>query len=463
MRRSAVRNRRVMANSLPMTLRVYRGLSSAVVPLAPALIKRRLKQGKEDPARIGERRGLSRDVRPPGPLVWIHGASVGEVLAAAALIEKLRALNIRILLTSGTVTSAAIVAKRFPADVIHQYVPYDAPRYVARFLDHWRPSLALFIESDLWPNLILASAARRLPMVLINGRMSHRSFPRWRRVSGTISALLGRFDVCRGQSRVDPERFTALASRNVVITGNLKLDVPAPPADFAKLERLMSMTRGRSVIVAASTHPGEEAILIEAHRTLVGFFPSLLTVAVPRHPGRGEAIARTIAASGLQPGLRSREALPTATTDVYVADPMGELGLFYRLSPIVFMGGLLVEHGGQNPIEAVKLGASIVHGPHVFNFTDVYEALDRAGGARQADTLEALVKQLGQLLADPAAREFSVGAAGRVVGELGGALDRTLAALEPYLLQLRLEMGAAVGGAGLLAPGPRTACTIARG
>src|SRR6202051_845650 len=169
MRRSVVRKRRVMAKSLPMTLRFYRKLSTAVVPLAPVLIKRRLKQGKEDPARIGERRGISKDVRPHGPLVWVHGASVGEVLAAAALIERLRALNMRILLPSGTVTSAAIVAKRFPADVIHQYVPYDSPRYVARFLDHWRPSLALFIESDLWPNLILASAARRVPMGLVHG------------------------------------------------------------------------------------------------------------------------------------------------------------------------------------------------------------------------------------------------------------------------------------------------------
>src|SRR6201990_1849448 len=231
MRRWAVRNRRVMANSLPMTLRFYRRLSAAVVPLAPALIKRRLKQGKEDPARIGERRGMSRDVRTVGPLVWVHGASVGEVLAAAALIEKLRALGIRILLTSGTVTSAAIVAKRFPPDIIHQYVPYDSPRYVARFLDHWRPSLALFIESDLWPNLIIAGAARRLPMVLINGRMSHRSFPRWRRVSNTISALLGQFDICLAQSRVDAERFAMLGARNVIVTGNLKLDLPAPPAD----------------------------------------------------------------------------------------------------------------------------------------------------------------------------------------------------------------------------------------
>ena len=192
--------RQRLASSLPMTLRVYRKLSSAMVPVVPALIKRRLKLGKEDPERVGERRGVSGDVRPQGPLVWIHGASVGEVLAAVGLIERLRALNLRILLTSGTVTSAAIVAKRFPPDVIHQYVPYDSPRYVARFLDHWRPSLALFIESDLWPNLILSCAARRLPMVLINGRMSPRSFPRWRRLSNTIEALLGRFDICLAQS-----------------------------------------------------------------------------------------------------------------------------------------------------------------------------------------------------------------------------------------------------------------------
>jgi 3-deoxy-D-manno-octulosonic-acid transferase len=410
-----------------MTLRVYQKLSSAALPLAPALIKRRLRLGKEDPARIGERRGVSQDTRPHGPLVWIHGASVGEVLAV----------------TSGTVTSATIVAKRFPADIIHQYVPYDSPRYVARFLDHWRPSLALFIESDLWPNLILSSAARRLPMVLINGRMSHRSFPRWRRIAGTISALLGRFEVCLAQSRVDAERFAALGSRNVVTTGNLKLDVPAPPADPAKLERLMAVTRGRPIIVAASTHPGEEDILLEAHRKLAGSFPSLLSVIVPRHPNRGEAIAQAMVSSGRQVALRSHDELPTAATEIYVADTMGELGVFYRLAPIVFMGGSLVRHGGQNPIEAIKLGASIVHGPHVFNFTDVYEALDRAGGARLADRPETLAKQLGRLLADPAARESALAASGRVVGELGGALDRTMIALEPYLLQLQLEMGAA--------------------
>src|SRR5215468_5928382 len=351
MRLSAAPRGPRMASSLPMTLRVYRRLSSAVVPLAPALIKRRLKLGKEDPARIGERRGLSRDVRPHGPLVWIHGASVGEVLAAAALIERLRALNLRILLTSGTVTSAAIVARRFPADIIHQYVPYDSPRYVSRILDHWRPSLALFIESDLWPNLILSAASRRLPMVLINGRMSPRSFPRWRRARNTISALLGQFEVCLAQSDTDAERFAALGARNVITTGNLKLDVAAPPADSAKLEKLMAMTRGRPIIAAASTHPGEEEILIDTHLRLAGFFPGLLTVIVPRHPDRGDAVASLVASSGLRFMQRSREGLPAANTDIYIADTLGELGLFYRLAPIVFMGGSLIEHGGQNPIE----------------------------------------------------------------------------------------------------------------
>jgi 3-deoxy-D-manno-octulosonic-acid transferase len=291
--------------------------------------------------------------------------------------------------------------------------------------------------------LILASAARRLPMVLINGRMSHRSFARWKRAAATIGALLGRFDICLAQSSVDAERFSALGSRNVMVSGNLKFDVQAPPADAAKLERLMAVTRGRPVIVAASTHNGEEALLLEAHRTLADFFPSLLTVIVPRHPDRGESIACMIAAAGLKVAMRSREELPTATTDIYIADTMGELGLFYRLAPVVFMGGSLVEHGGQNPIEAIKLGAAIVHGPHVFNFSDVYAALDSAGGAKLADTAEAVVKQVGQFLADPAARQVSVEAGQRVVDQLGGALERTLGALAPYLLQLQIERGAA--------------------
>lgn len=431
-----------MVSRLPLPLRAYRRLSAAATPLAGLIIRQRLRRGKEDPVRAAERRGISAMPRKPGPLVWVHGASVGEVLAAAALVEELRARDFSVLLTSGTATSAAVAAKRFPHDVIHQYIPYDAPRFVTRFLNHWQPQLALFIESDLWPNLILACARRRLPMVLINGRMSPRSFPRWQRLSRTIEALLGRFDLCLAQSDADATRFAALGGRDVRMTGNLKLDVPAPPADRGRLDRLLGVTRGREVIVAASTHPGEEEIVAAVHRQLKTYFPSLLSVIVPRHPARGEAVARAIADSGLTVALRSQEQLPSAATDIYIADTMGEMGLFYRLAPVVFMGGSLVAHGGQNPIEAIKLGAAVVHGPHVFNFAEVYHALDEAGGAQPAQDEAELAKQVGRLLADREAHGRALVAADRVVGELGGALQRTLAALEPYLLQLRFEQGA---------------------
>lgn len=432
-----------MAGDLPITLRAYRKLSSAAVPLSSALIHRRLKQGKEDPSRVNERRGVSTTARPPGPLIWIHGASVGEVLAAAALVDRLRALNVRILMTSGTVTSAEIVTGRFPPDVIHQYLPFDAPRYVSRFLDHWQPTMALFVESDLWPNLILSCSERRIPMVVINGRMSQRSYPRWKKAQATIGALLGRFDFVLAQSDADAERFASLGARDVLTTGNLKLDVPAPPADRTKLDKLMAVTRGRPVIAAASTHAGEEEMMIAAHRKLAAYLPALLSVVIPRHPARGAEIASLVSASGLQSAQRSREQLPSAQTDIYVADTIGEMGLFYRFAPIVFMGGSLVEHGGQNPIEAIKLGAAILHGPHVHNFTEVYGALDRTGGARQVDNVEMLLRQLGQWLSDSALRQQSSDAAMTVVERLGGALDRTLAALQPYLLQLQLEAGAA--------------------
>jgi 3-deoxy-D-manno-octulosonic-acid transferase len=430
-----------MPSALPATLAAYRRLSAMAAPLVSPLIARRLKQGKEDPARIGERRGVASAARPPGPLIWIHGASVGEVLAAAGLIERLRALNVRILLTSGTVTSADIVARRFPPDVIHQFVPFDSPRFVSAFLDHWKPGLALFIESDIWPNLIMSSAERRIPMVIINGRMSQRSFPRWSKLRGTISALLQCFDLCLAQSDLDGERFAALGCPNVVTSGNLKLDVENLPADVKKLERLKEAVQRRQVFVAASTHPGEEEAVLDAHRRLAPRFPQLLSVIVPRHPQRGVAIARMLTAAGMQVALRSQDELPGGGTDIYVADTLGELGLFYRLAPVVFMGGSLVSHGGQNPIEGIKLGAAILHGPHVFNFSDIYEALDQAGGAIRAETDEDFVRSLGHLLVNPIARQRSVGVAEQVVGRLGGALDKTLSALEPYLLQLRLEGG----------------------
>jgi 3-deoxy-D-manno-octulosonic-acid transferase len=420
----------------------YRRVSRMAEPVFSHVIQRRLKRGKEDPDRVHERRGVASLERPPGPLIWIHGASVGEVLAAAGLIERLRALNVRILLTSGTVTSAAIAARRFPPDVMHQYVPFDSPKYVNEFLDYWQPGLALFVESDLWPNLMLSSVERRIPMVLVNGRMSQRSFPRWRRAYGTISALLDCFDLCLVQSELDGDRFTALGSQNVTVAGNLKLDVPAPPADPRRLARLRSATQRRVVMVAASTHAGEEEIVLDAHKRLVGHFPTLLSVIVPRHPQRGLAIAQMLASSGFQVALRSHDQLPTGNTDIYVADTMGELGLFYRIASVVFMGGSLVEHGGQNPIEAIKLGVSVLHGPHTFNFSEIYQTLNSAGGAIKAHTDEDFIRSLGHLLSDPVARQRTVDAGAKVVARLGGALERTFAALEPYLLQIRLEQNA---------------------
>jgi 3-deoxy-D-manno-octulosonic-acid transferase len=427
---------------LPLALRLYRWASFLGSPIAPQVLARRLARGKEHPERLAERRGEPSLRRPAGPLVWVHGASVGEMLAAVPLIEWLRLQDFAVLVTSGTVTSAALAEQRLPKGVLHQFIPLDAPRFVQRFLDHWRPGLALFVESDLWPNLILSCAERKIPMILINGRLSERSFSRWRRVPGAIGALLGRFDLCLAQSGADAERYAGLGAQRIITTGNLKLDVPAPPADPAALQRLREIVGARSVVAAASTHPGEEEAIIAAHVRLRAKFPSLLTVIAPRHPARGAGIADIAKAAGLAAVLRSQRAQPTPDVDIYVADTLGELGLIYRIAPIVFMGGSLASHGGQNPIEAVRLGAAVLHGPHVWNFAEIYSMLDQSHGAELVADGEALAAQLEAWLADAAARQAVATAGSGAVGRLGGALRRTLAALDPYLMQLRLEQQA---------------------
>ncbi len=428
-----------MPNSLPLALRAYQLGSALGTPIASQLLLRRQKRGKEHPERLSERLGQASMPRPKGPLVWVHGASVGEMLAAVSLIERLRAQDFAVLVTSGTVTSAALAEQRLPNGVLHQFIPLDAPRFVRRFLDHWRPGIALFVESDLWPNLICSCAKRKIPMIIVNGRLSERSFRRWRRVPSVIAALLNRFDLCLAQSVSDAERYAKLGAPRVSATGNLKLDVPPLPADEAALRRLKDIIGKRPVMLAASTHAGEEAAVIAAHRRLREKFPTLLTIVVPRHPARGESIAEAAKAAGLAAALRSRRAQPMPDIAVYIADTLGELGLMYRLAPIVFMGGSLASHGGQNPIEAIRLGAAIMHGPHVWNFAEIYAALD-AGYATQAIAdEEAMAARLGAWLTDPAARQAAAEAATATIKKLSGALDRTWAALDPYLLQLRLE------------------------
>jgi 3-deoxy-D-manno-octulosonic-acid transferase len=430
---------RSVPESLPLALRVYRWGCALGSPVASQLLMRRLKRGKEHPERLPERLGQPSAVRPKGPLVWVHGASVGEMLAAIGLIERLRARHFAVLVTSGTVTSAALAEQRLPDGVLHQFVPLDAPRFVRRFLDHWRPGLALFVESDLWPNLICSCAERRIPMIVINGRLSERSFNRWRRLPGVIAAMLHRFDLCLAQSAADAERYAKLGAPRVSATGNLKLDVPALPADEAALGRLKQIVGKRPVVVAASTHPGEEAAIIAAHRQLRAKFPTLLTIVVPRHPERGKGIAEIAKAAGLAVALRSRRAQPMPDIGVYIADTLGELGLMYRLATVVFMGGSLASHGGQNPIEAIRLGAAIVHGPHVWNFAEIYAALDAAHGAEQVTDEAALAARLSVWFTNPAAPRATANAAAATIKQLSGALERTWAALDPYLIQLRLE------------------------
>jgi 3-deoxy-D-manno-octulosonic-acid transferase len=428
-----------VAEPLPLTLRAYRRLSAAATPLAPLLLARRLKRGKEDPRRLPERRGEAAVERPPGPLIWAHGASVGEILAVMPLVECLRARGFNVLVTSGTVTSARLAELRLPVGAIHQFIPIDAPRFIARFLDHWRPNLALFAESDLWPNLIVACAERTVPLILINGRLSQRSYARWRRLPRTIATLLTRFDLCLAQSQGDAERYAELGAPRVSMTGNLKLDVPAPPVDGQKLAAMQAAIGSRPIIVAASTHAGEEALIIEAHRRLRASFRGLITIIAPRHPERGPGIVDIASVAGLPAAMRSRGHLPDRATEIYVVDTIGELGLVYRLSPIVFMGGSLVRRGGQNPIEAAKLGAAILHGPHVNNFTEIYAALDDVHGAEEINDVNKLTVRFGAWLTDAKGRRAVSDAARETVEVLGGALERTLAALEPYLMQLRLE------------------------
>jgi 3-deoxy-D-manno-octulosonic-acid transferase len=424
---------------LPATLRLYRQAMTAVAPLTPLLLSYRLKRGKEDAARLPERRGESKLARPAGPLVWIHGASVGEIMAVIPLIERMHAAGFQILATSGTVTSAELAQQRLPPGAIHQFVPLDAPPYVTRFLNHWRPNLALFVESDLWPNLIIDCHKRDIPVVLVNGRLSARSFERWNRVPGTIGALLSRLDLCLARTPADAERFDKLGAPRVATTGNLKLDVPAPPADARELAAMKAAIGHRPVVAASSTHPGEETAVIEVHRRLRHSFPGMLTIVAPRHPARGPSIAELAGASGLIAALRSRGEKITGGTDIYVADTVGELGLLYRLAPIVFIGGSLASHGGQNPIEAAKLGAAILHGPNVWNFAELYQALDQAQGAEQVSDAGKLATSIGALLTDAERRKNMADAGRQTVEALGGALERTLQALDPYFMQLRLE------------------------
>ena len=418
-----------------MLLKTYGAAMDAARPLTGHLLDYRQKRGKEDAARLPERRGIASRPRLNGPLFWLHAASVGETNAILPLINRLTEArpDATILLTTTTVTSAAIAQQRLPARALHQFMPLDAPQYANAFLDHWKPDIAIFTESEIWPGLILATSARAIPLVLVNGRMSDRSYKSWKRMPGMSEPLFGRFDLILAQNAKLTRWFRDVGARNVVAAGNLKADSPPPPADALKLAGLRTAIGGRPCLLAASTHEGEDAILAAAHLKLAEKLPGLCTIIAPRHPERGAAIARDLAARGLTCARRSLNQPLEPTTDVYIADTIGELGTLYAACPIAFVGGSLIQRGGQNPLEAVAHGAAVLTGPSTHNFGDEYTALRQAGGVTDVTDADDIAEAVMKLLAGPDARAEMVANAAKAVEGLKGALVRTVAAITPLL------------------------------
>ncbi|MBZ6076083.1 3-deoxy-D-manno-octulosonic acid transferase [Microvirga puerhi] len=423
---------------LPILIRTYHAMTTVLEPAVIGLLYWRQRKGREDKTRLGERRGYPSRQRPKGHLVWVHGASNGETLSLMPVVERLTQRGLSVLVTSGTKTSAALIARRLPPGAVHQYVPLDVPRYIRRFLKHWQPDLALVAESEIWPNTVVALDQRRIPLVMVNGRMSDRSYQRWQKLPRNIKALLERFALCLAQTTEDAERLARLGAPRVFVTGNLKFDAPPPPADPRAVAHLSGLVAGRPVWLAASTHPGEESIALAVHRALAQRHPNLLTIVVPRHPQRGPEIATLATQAGLRASRRSQGMVPDRATDVYIVDTIGEMGLFYRLSPVVLMGGTLTPIGGHNPIEPAKLGSAILHGPHIHNAEEIYAAIDKARGALLVKDNAALARAVSELLSNAALTRRMARAAADAVQALGGAVDRTIQSVEPFIVQAKL-------------------------
>ncbi len=429
--------------SRSLFLWLYLLFSRHATGLAERMLARRLMRGKEDAARIHERRGVASLPRPEGVLVWFHAASVGEALSLLELIRRLREEreDLSILVTTGTVTSASVMGRRLPVDVIHHYVPLDVTAYVTRFLDHWKPDLAIWTESELWPSLITATHTQGCPMLLLNARLSVSSARNWRWFKGMARALLSRFDLVQAQDDVTASRLRGLGllPSRIEVTGTLKEGAAALPCDEALRQSLSQTIGARPIWVAASTHAGEEDLVLAAHRIVLRSNPRALLLLVPRHPERGADIERLLQSDGWHYAQRSTGAMPDRDTQVYLADTLGELGLWYRLAPISFLGGSLVEIGGHNPFEPAALGSAILHGPYVSNFTDIFERLQAAGAARQVRDAASLAQGVDELMNPEYAAEMA-NAAWEVSSTGAEVTDRALDAILE-----RLEIGEAAG------------------
>jgi len=420
-------------------LSLYQASTTALGPLVALYLSRRMAHGKEDRERFPERQGFASRARPPGPLVWVHAASNGEAVSMLSLIDRLLVERpaLSVLVTTGTVTSARLLAHRLPADrAWHQYVPVDRPTYVRRFLDHWRPDLALWVESELWPNLVCESERYRIPLLLLNGRMSLRSFKGWHRVPGLIGSLLACFELCLAQDEVQAERFRRLGAAAAETVGDLKTAAAPLPCDENELARVAAHVSDRPLWLAASTHQGEEEAAADAHRALMRERPGLLTIIAPRHPARASEIAAMLENRGLNVARRSEGEQIDSTTDIYLADTLGELGLFYRLAGIAFIGGSLTPMGGHNPLEAALLDCSILHGPDMSNCAAMAERLDAAGATIAVRNAEELANALRRLFNDPVERAARAAAAAGVAADNRAVLDAVLRRISPWLDRL---------------------------
>lgn len=441
-----------MSLAASIGLASYRLAGRLAGPIARRKLRRRIAQGKEDAARLEERFGRASVARPSGLLIWMHGASVGEALAGLVLIEAIRKVHgdLSFLVTTGTVTSAGLLADRLPENALHQYVPLDLPAAVDRFLDHWRPDAALWLESEFWPNILMELSRRRIPHALVNGRISPASYSRWSSLRPIVAELLSGFDVCLAQTERDASRLRNLGARNTVVTGNLKESAPPLVVDAAQLADMRALIGCRPVWIAASTHPGEEEIVLAIHGRISGKFPNLLTIIVPRHPERGRAIGAIARDAGLSVAVRSSGARPLEDCEIYVADTIGELGLWYRLAPIAFIGKTLVGEGGQNPLEPAQLACAVMFGPAMSNFEEIARGLVDHGAALEVTGQADLAEALETLLGD-SARCAAMGQAGRAfIAGRAGASGEALKALKPMLTAM--EGRASVGSQNSKAP-----------
>lgn len=410
-------------------------------PLVEHHLRRREELGKEDALRGAERRGHPSRTRDDKPLVWFHAASVGESLSLLSVISRLLADApfIQALVTTGTVTSAKLMAERLPEGAFHQYMPVDHPVWVEAFLDHWRPDLIVWAESDFWPAMLLEISRRKIPAVLLNARMSERSFRKWLWVKSFMRRLLSPFALCLAQNEDEARRLTALGAVNVKISANLKYAASPLPFNAEKLEALQKSVADRPLILWASTHAGEEIIAARTHEKLKEKHPNLLTIIVPRHPQRGQDIRAVLEKTGLKTSQRTKEIMPAGHDDIYLADTLGELGLFYRLSKTVVLGGSFVDVGGHNPIEPGQCGCAIFYGPIVYNFQTICADFETRHAACRVQDEESLCQKLTDCLDHPKKFLEMAEAARTWTTEKSHVVEEIAADLAPYMKALRAK------------------------